>query len=184
MSEYEAVRAGVMSSFAPQYLQRLPGPLLLDQGTSWGRGSKGDPTGRLPSPIRGKSLEEHFLEQHCNPTCCGALCTHRSAPRQFQGANVGSGARAMGLHPSTKKTPCLLQWALYNILFGKLKKKEKISKPPFWITKIISFFDLKLKERGQAGARPGRCPGRREMSRLSHCVDPIYPASAMLLGRP
>lgn len=119
------LRAGVMSSFAPQYPQRLPAPLLLDQGASQGRGSKGDPTGRLPSPIREKSLEEHFLEQHCNPTCCGALCTHRSAPRQLQGARVGSGARAMGLHPSTKKTPCLLQWALYNFFVWKVKKERK-----------------------------------------------------------
>lgn len=153
------LRAGIMSSFAPQYPQRLSGPLLLDQGASWGRGSKGDSTGLLPSPIRGKSLEEHFLEQHCNPTCYGALCTHRSAPRQLQGARVGSGARAMGPHPSTKKTPCLLQWALYNILFGKLKKERKNFKTTVLDHKNC-FFDLKLKERGQAGARQGRCQGR------------------------
>lgn len=98
-------------------------PRKLSAHSCWARvqvrmeGAEETQAGLLPSPTGGKYLEEGFLEQRCEPTCYEAQWTHKM-PQTTAGSKEDPGGRALGPHPSTRETPCLLQWALCNVLFG------------------------------------------------------------------
>lgn len=111
----------------------------------------------------------------CAVEPCGSV---DGSPKQLQGARGGPGGRVLGPHPLTRETPCFTVGSRLRVRFcleerkgggegeGRKRKKRKearekgrkeetFSKPLFSFVKMASFFDLQLKERGQARTRRG-----------------------------